>query len=55
MLRGRSPLLGGALTLPNVRVLEEILRIVRLLQPAALAICVDDSSAAEHVIDKLVL
>ena len=44
MLRGRPPLLGGDLTLPNIRILEEILRMVLLLQPAAYAICDIDSS-----------
>lgn len=41
MLRGRPPLLGGALTLPNIYILEEILRAV---QPAASAISDTDSS-----------
>lgn len=31
ILRGRPPLLGGALTLPNIRILEEILRVVEVL------------------------
>lgn len=44
MLRGRLPLLGGALTLLNIRILEEILSMVLLLQPAASAICDIDSS-----------
>lgn len=35
MLRGLSPLLGSALTLPSVPILEENPRIVCLLQPAA--------------------
>lgn len=43
------PLLGGDLTLPNVRILEEILRMVRLLQPAAFAICDIDSFALRRM------
>jgi hypothetical protein len=55
MLRDRPPLLGGALTLPNILILEEILEIVLLLQPAACAISVIDSSPLDHIMDKLML
>jgi hypothetical protein len=40
ILRGRTPLISGALTLPNILILDEILEIVLLLQPAACAISV---------------
>lgn len=38
MLRGRPALMEGALMLPKSRILERILVIARLLQPAASAI-----------------
>ncbi|CAG8414666.1 unnamed protein product [Penicillium salamii] len=44
ILRGRPPLIGGALTVPNILILEEILQMVLLLQPAASAILVIDRS-----------
>jgi hypothetical protein len=43
-LRGRLPLLDGALTLPNIRILQDILRVVLLWEPSASAICDTDSS-----------
>ena len=44
MVRGRPPLFDRALTLSKILILEVILRIVLLLQPAARAICDIDSS-----------
>lgn len=44
ILRGRPPLIGGALTLPNILILEEILEMVLLLQVVAYAIFVIDGS-----------
>lgn len=44
ILRGRPYLIGRALMLPNILILEEILEMVLLLQSATYAISVIDSS-----------
>lgn len=41
--RDRPPLLEGALTIPDIQMLQQIRRIVCLLQPADCIICGDKS------------
>lgn len=56
MLRCRPPLLSGALTLPNIRILEEILRMVLLFAASSLRhLRYGQLPTVYHVINKILL